>query len=82
MKNTSFALNKHFTDFIEEQVSTGRFQSSSEVIRAGLRLLEQETQQMNALRELVSVGINQADSGDFVDYPLSAVIAEIEDDTL
>lgn len=82
MKNTSFALNKHFTDFIGEQVSTGRFQSSSEVIRAGLRLLERETQQINTLRELVSVGVEQADNGEFVDYPLSAAISEIENDKL
>ena len=41
-KNTSITLGDHFTDFVAHEVKTGRFGTASEVVRAGLRLLEHE----------------------------------------
>jgi len=41
-KNTSILLGDYFDSFINEQVKTGRFSSTSEVIRAALRMFEQE----------------------------------------
>ena len=50
---TSVALSPHFESFVKEQVSTGRFNNVSEVVRAGLRLLEdQEQAQALKLQEL------------------------------
>jgi antitoxin ParD1/3/4 len=46
---TSVALSPHFETFVKEQVSTGRFNNVSEVVRAGLRLLEDQ-EQMKALK--------------------------------
>ncbi|WP_353644651.1 type II toxin-antitoxin system ParD family antitoxin [Mesorhizobium sp. WSM2239] len=40
-KNTSISLGPHFTEFVDRQVEDGRFASASEVVRAGLRLLEE-----------------------------------------
>ena len=50
---TSVALSPHFESFVKEQVNTGRFNNVSEVVRAGLRLLEdQEQAQAIKLQEL------------------------------
>ncbi|NWC95756.1 MULTISPECIES: type II toxin-antitoxin system ParD family antitoxin [unclassified Pseudomonas] len=45
---TSVALSPHFEDFIQQQLASGRFNNVSEVIRAGLRLLEEQQQQFAA----------------------------------
>lgn len=48
-KNTSILLGDHFDKFIGKQVESGRFSSTSEVIRAALRLFEQEERKKRAL---------------------------------
>lgn len=55
-QNTSISLDEHFTDFLNREVSSGRFGSASEVVRAGLRLLEDQETQMAALRSALIEG--------------------------
>ncbi len=57
---TSVALSTHFENFIREQIDSGRYNNASEVVRAGLRALEEREQQlkMEALRAAVDAGIN------------------------
>jgi antitoxin ParD1/3/4 len=64
-KNTSVSLGHHFEAFIEGSVETGRYQNASEVIRAGLRLLEEEEHRYMQLRNAIQEGIESGTSADF-----------------
>ena len=57
MKNTSISLGDYFDQFVSSQVSGGRYKNVSEVIRAGLRLLEDEESKAINLRNAVSKGL-------------------------
>ena len=49
-KNTSVALGDHLHGFVEQKIQEGRFGNASEVVRAGLRLLEERETRLEALR--------------------------------
>jgi antitoxin ParD1/3/4 len=55
-RNTSFSLGGHFSDFIEAQVAEGRYDNASDVVRAGLRLLEEREARLAALRAALIEG--------------------------
>ncbi len=55
-KNTSIVLGDHFTDFIDLQIEQGRYGSTSEVVRAGLRMLEEHEVKVNTLRSALIEG--------------------------
>ncbi len=56
-KNTSVALGNHFEEFVRHRIEEGRYKNISEVIRAGLRLLEDEEQKYITLRNAIKEGI-------------------------
>lgn len=64
-KNTSISLGTHFDNFVQSRISAGRFKNASEVIRAGLRLLEEEESKMIALRQAIQEGIDSGVAADF-----------------
>lgn len=70
--NTSISLDDHFVEFLAREVATGRYRSASEVVRAGLRLLEDQETQMSALRAALVAG---EASGDPEPFDLDAFIA-------
>ena len=72
-KTTSIALGDHFTGFLAEQVGTGRYGSASEVVRAGLRLLEEREVKLAELRALIAEG---EASGIIEDFEFAAWLAE------
>ncbi|WP_087004746.1 type II toxin-antitoxin system ParD family antitoxin [Brevibacterium yomogidense] len=55
-QNTSISLDDHFASFLSREVEAGRYRSASEVVRAGLRLLEDHEMQMAALRGALIAG--------------------------
>ena len=55
-RNTSVTLGDHFAEFVDEQVQNGRYGSTSEVVRAGLRLLEEHEAKVRALRQALIEG--------------------------
>lgn len=65
MKNTSISLGDYFDNFVSSQVSAGRYKNVSEVIRAGLRLLEDEENKAIALKAAIQKGIDSGIAHDF-----------------
>lgn len=56
IRNTSVSSGPHFTGFIDEQVKAGRYGSASDVVRAGLRLLQEHELKIKALQEALIAG--------------------------
>jgi antitoxin ParD1/3/4 len=64
-RNTSISIGNYFDSFIKSRISTGRYKNASEVVRAGLRLLEEEENKIMALRKAIQEGIESGISYDF-----------------
>ncbi|RPD50898.1 type II toxin-antitoxin system ParD family antitoxin [Paracnuella aquatica] len=64
-RNTSVSLGDYFEDFVENRIAEGRYKNASEVIRAGLRLLEAEENRVAALKHAIIEGINSGIAQDF-----------------
>ncbi len=63
-KNTSISLGKHFEDIIENSIASGRYTSASEVIRAGLRKIDEEERKIQILKDAIEAGENSG----YVEY--------------
>ncbi len=75
-KNTSVSLGNHFDQFIARQVAGGRYGSASEVIRAGLRKLEDESQKLETLRTLIQEGIASGTA----EYSYDGLMTELDNE--
>lgn len=75
-KNTSMTLGDHFDGFISSQLESGRYTSASEVVRAGLRLLEDSETKLQTLRQLIEEG----EQSGFVDYSYDSLMNELDED--
>ncbi|VAW75523.1 ParD protein (antitoxin to ParE) [hydrothermal vent metagenome] len=73
-KNTSITLGSHFDELISERVKNGRYGSASEVVRAGLRLLETNETKLEALRAMLAEG----EKSGFADYSYEKMIKELD----
>ena len=74
MKTTTVALGAHFDEFIQNSISRGRYTNASEVIRAGLRRLEEDERKIMTLREAVDEGDA---SGYLDDFDFDAHLREL-----
>lgn len=64
-RNTSVSLGDYFENFVEGRISEGRFKNASEVIRAGLRMLEEEENKITALKKAINDGIESGITENF-----------------
>ncbi|HWV23111.1 MAG TPA: type II toxin-antitoxin system ParD family antitoxin [Thermomicrobiales bacterium] len=62
-RSISISLGDHFTEFIEEQIESGRYNTASEVVQAGLRLLEEKEQKLARLRADIAKGVDDFEQG-------------------
>ena len=74
-RNTSISLGNHFESFIEQSISEGRFNNASEVIRAGLRLLEEEENRVLTLRKALNEGLK---SGRALNFDAKSHLASLK----
>ena len=75
-KNTSITLGEHFDGFISHQVESGRYGSASEVVRAGLRILEDSEGKLEALRQMLVDGEQSGEA----DYSYARFIEELDEE--
>ena len=64
---TSYTLGNHFEEFIKGQLAVGRYNNASEVVRDGLRLLEEKQHRLAAIDAAINRGIADADAGRVTD---------------
>ena len=64
-RNTSVSLGDYFENFVDGRISEGRFKNASEVIRAGLRMLEEEENKITALKKAINEGIESGNAKNF-----------------
>jgi len=76
-ENTSVSLGEHFDEFVQYRIKEGRYKNASEVVRAGLRLLEAEEQKFYALKSAIEEG---KDSGVAVNFEPNEYLEQIKED--
>lgn len=64
-RNTSVSLGNYFEDFVENRILEGRYKNASEIIRAGLRLLEEEENKIKVLKNTIHEGIDSGIAKNF-----------------
>ena len=79
MPTRNVVLTDHQARLVEKLVSTGRYQNASEVLREGLRLIEdreaQDSARLQALREAARVGMADIDAGRFRSFESPAALS-------
>ncbi len=75
-KNTSVTLGDHFDQFINQQLHSGRYGSASEVVRAGLRVLEDQETKLHNLRNMLV----QGEQSGIANYSYDSLISELDKD--
>lgn len=78
MPTRNVVLTNHQASFVEAMVSSGRYQNASEVLREGLRLVEQreaeDAARLDALRFAVRVGSDDFTAGRFAIFESSEAL--------
>ena len=76
---TSYSIGKHFEGFIESLIESGRYSTASEVMREGLRLIEEREQRRNAKLEALRAEIQKGlDSGPAEEVDIGEMIEAVK----
>ena len=74
---SSYTLGRHFEGFIQAQLSSGRYNNASEVVREALRLLEERDRRLAALDAALMRGVADVEAGRLTDA--DTVFDQLED---
>ena len=75
-KNTSMTLGEHFDGFIANQINEGRYASASEVVRAALRMFEDNERKIAVLRQLLEEG----EKSGTAEYSYENLMSELDEE--
>lgn len=75
-KNTSMTLGEHFDGFIARQINDGRFASASEVVRAALRMFEDNERKIAVLRHMLEEG----EQSGTAEYSYESLMNELDEE--
>jgi antitoxin ParD1/3/4 len=75
-KNTSMTLGEHFDGFIANQINEGRYASASEVVRAALRMFEDNERKIAVLRQLLEEG----EKSGTAEYSYESLMSELDEE--
>lgn len=78
MGKIDLRLDEQSETFIDRQIASGRFASADEVVREGLRALEERERKLEALRAHLAIGEAQADRGEFIDFDFDSFMEELD----
>lgn len=77
-KNTTIILGDHFRSYVTKKVRSGRYSNTSEVIREGLRRMEEDDEKLEALKNRLALGEREIKQGKHSTYSLKSIVKEIE----
>ena len=77
-KNTTIILGDHFRSYVTKKVRSGRYSNTSEVIREGLRRMEEEDEKLETLKKRLALGEREMKEGKHSTYSLNSIVKEIE----
>jgi antitoxin ParD1/3/4 len=76
---TSYSIGKHFEAFIERLIASGRYSTASEIIRDGLRIIEEREQRREAKLEWLRAEIQKGlDSGPALEFDPKTLAEEVK----
>ena len=77
MASRNISLTDHHDDLIEAKIQAGEYANASEVVREGLRLIQERDQELaarvDAIKSRVAVGLEQAARGDFIEGTIDEI---------
>ncbi len=78
MPTRNVVLTDHLAEVVDRLVASGRYQNASEVIRAGLRLVEEEEAEWQTFLDRVNAGYDEAKRGEFAEGSFEEIMERIE----